>query len=174
MAMYQPPKPKSIQRVGAITASLTMGMQSLVNSLTTHGEYATMYPEISSNVASPTAGEIPRPSGPVKALIDGGAVSFKSMEEKFAALLEAWEDHNAGRSVTNYDHPAYLQIVGMGDWVVPRLLEKLEEGDGDWIYAIKLITGHEEETAAMVGDGDQVIAAWLEWGKTYGKIGGTR
>jgi hypothetical protein len=104
---------------------------------------------------------------PVSAIINGRVTEFDTEKAKFDALVEAWEDHQTGRSVTDFNHVAYTQIIGMGTTAIAWLLDKLTEGDGDWIYALKCITGQEAETPDMYGDADRVIAAWRAWGDRY-------
>jgi len=104
----------------------------------------------------------------IRALIDGQSIGFGSIEDKFDALAREWKDFNLGRSVTNYSHAAYLQIIGMGSSVVPLLLKKLENGDGDWLIAIKYITGAKVTTPEMQGNFEMIQRAWREWGEANG------
>jgi hypothetical protein len=99
------------------------------------------------------------------ALIGGESKEYPCLGDKFLALVKAWEDHNRARSVMDYDHVSYAQIIGMGERAIPLLMARLEQGEGDWIYALKCITGVQAETPDMHGDPDAVISAWLEWGK---------
>jgi hypothetical protein len=104
------------------------------------------------------------------ALIGGVQQTFKSIEDKFSALADAWNDYSAGSSVRNYNHLSHLQIIGMGLAVVPFLLRRVAAGEGAWIYALKCITGHEAESPNMQGDAQRVIAAWVKWGERHGKL----
>lgn len=102
------------------------------------------------------------------AIIDGQSKGFASVEDKFEALAREWKDFNLGRSVTDYLHAAYLQIIGMVPSVVPILLNKLEKGDGDWLIALKYITGAKVTTPEMQGDFERIQRAWREWGDLNG------
>jgi hypothetical protein len=110
------------------------------------------------------------PKAQIRALIDGQGVSFSSFEGKFAALADAWDEHNSGRSVVDYAHFAHLQIIGMGVPVLPLILARLIDGDGRWVFALKCISGDQADTPSMRGDLDAVINAWAEWGKRNGHI----
>ena len=103
-----------------------------------------------------------------RAFIGGQVALFESAAEKFAALADDWEASGAGLSRVDYNHVAYHQVIGMGVVVVPLLLERLRQGDGDWVYALKCVTGEQAETPVMWGDADRVIGAWLAWGATRG------
>jgi hypothetical protein len=112
------------------------------------------------------------PKAQLRAFISGQSVSFGSVEEKFAALADAWDEHNSGRSVIDYAHFAHLQIIGMGAPALPLILDRLIEGEGDgrWVFALKCVSGDQTDTPAMRGDLDAVIKAWSEWGKRNGHI----
>lgn len=96
-------------------------------------------------------------------------MSFTTVEEKFQALADAWEDEHPGSSIMRFDSFAYHQIIGMGMDVVPLLIDRLRDGEGHWVYALTCIAGTNEHTDEMVGDADRVIQAWVGW---YDRFGG--
>jgi hypothetical protein len=101
------------------------------------------------------------------ALIDGKSLPFRSAAAKFDALAEAWERHNAGRSVRDYYHLAHMQIIGMSELAIPHLLQRMKRGDAKWVFALKCISGMEADTPDMLGDSERIIQAWLAWGEEY-------
>jgi hypothetical protein len=103
-----------------------------------------------------------------RAMIDGTEVSFATKEEKFRALARVWIDYNFGRSVSQFHHAAYLQIIGMGMPVVPLLLQDLANGAGDWLVALKYITGAKVTTPEMRGNFQAIQQAWINWGQANG------
>jgi hypothetical protein len=105
---------------------------------------------------------------PLRAYIDGETYSFASLAEKFAFLAEQWRDYNDGMSFVEYNHVAYLQIIGMGRAVVPMLLEELRRGNDEWVPALKYIAGQKVHAPEMVGKVDEIRKAWLEWGVRCG------
>lgn len=125
---------------------------------------------VGRNTISPTV-ELSRSVSPaiesisLRAFIDGRAMAFSSVAEKFSSLAQIWSDYNYGRSAINYDHAAYFQIIGMGMPVVPLLLQDLEKGNGNWLLALKYITGAIVTTPEMRGDFSRIKDAWLEWGR---------
>jgi hypothetical protein len=101
-------------------------------------------------------------------IIGGKAVTFSDSQSKFLALAEAWDEDNLGMSTSNYQHPAHLQIIGMGTIAIPLLLERLRRGERRWVYALKCVTGEQADTPEMRGDPKLVIKAWLDWGTQHG------
>lgn len=99
----------------------------------------------------------------LRATIEGSTVTFQNIQEKFEALDEAWSNERPGSSKVSVNSFSYQQIVGMGQAVVPLLLDRLREGEGHWVYALMCITGEKVHTDDMVGDADRVIRAWLDW-----------
>jgi hypothetical protein len=113
--------------------------------------------------------ELSSPSFPVqRAIIGGKPAIFPDAESKFMALSIAWDDDNLGMSTSNYQHPAHLQIIGMGTAAIPMLLERLRQGERRWVYALKCITGEQPDAPEMRGNADQVIRAWVDWGTQHG------
>src|SRR5688572_18926849 len=62
---------------------------------------------------------------------------------RFHALAERWKKETAHHSniAKRAMHPAYQEIVGMGQSVVPLLLAELRREPDDWFWALHAITG---------------------------------
>jgi hypothetical protein len=103
------------------------------------------------------------------AIVDGQPKRFKTSRQKFEHLAISWQEYNSGQSVIDYSDFAFEQIVGMGVAVVPLLLERVASGESEWIYALKCISGVQAETTEMQGDEDQVVQAWIQWGRNNAK-----
>lgn len=65
-------------------------------------------------------------------------------------------------------HPAYREIVEMGQLALPLILRELEQRPGHWFWALREITKenpvlpeHRGVVAAMAQD-------WIDWGKRAG------
>ena len=88
----------------------------------------------------------------------------------FTALVNQWREENRGVSSTNQMcmHPAYQQIIGMGEPVIPLLLRELEKKSGHWFWALKSITGEDPVPPEHRGKINKMIKAWLEWGGERG------
>ena len=100
------------------------------------------------------------------AFIDGSSRTFPSDAEKFVALAQAWHEHQIGSATLDFNHSAYHQIIGMGRTAIPFLLNRMQQQEVGWVYAIKCISGEQAAKPGMRGD--EVLAAWLEWGRFRG------
>ncbi len=89
-------------------------------------------------------------------------------EEKFARLAEQWRAETGMLSSLNEMamHPAYQQIIGMGETAVPLLLRELARTPDHWFWALRAITGADPVPAADRGKLPRMAEAWLKWGKT--------
>jgi hypothetical protein len=94
----------------------------------------------------------------------------ESIEEKFRRLAAAWEKAIAYHSSTTVrnNHPAYLEIIGLGPAVVPLLLRDMEANHTHWFYALRQITGASPIPPSAAGNIPQMVQAWLCWAKDNG------
>lgn len=92
------------------------------------------------------------------------------IEKTFLRLADQWRRDTRGVSSTNElsMHPAYQQIIGMGDAVVPLLLRELERKSGQWFWALKAITREDPVPLESKGRTKEMIKFWLEWGREKG------
>jgi hypothetical protein len=92
------------------------------------------------------------------------------IEATFTALANQWHEENRGVSSTNQMcmHPAYQQIIGMGEPVIPLLLRELEKNSGCWFWALKSISREDPVSPESRGNTKEMTQAWLEWGKQRG------
>ncbi|HLP91243.1 MAG TPA: hypothetical protein VK184_22015 [Nostocaceae cyanobacterium] len=92
------------------------------------------------------------------------------IEATFAALANQWLAETRGLSSTNQMcmHPAYQQIIGMGEAVIPLLLRELEKKSGQWFWALKSITREDPVPPEHRGKTKDMIKIWLEWGRQRG------
>ncbi|MFH7027336.1 MAG: hypothetical protein ACHBN1_18525 [Heteroscytonema crispum UTEX LB 1556] len=97
-------------------------------------------------------------------------LSTRDIEATFTALVNQWRDETRGVSSTNQMsmHPAYQQIIGMREVVIPLLFKELENNSGRWFWALKSITREDPVPPEYRGKTQQMIKAWLEWGKQRG------
>jgi uncharacterized protein (DUF1778 family) len=92
------------------------------------------------------------------------------IEQNFMQLVERWRRETRGISSTTElsIHPAHQQIIEMGEAVVPLLLRELEKKSGQWFMALKTITGEDPVPPEFRGRTQEMIKAWLEWGRKKG------
>jgi len=105
---------------------------------------------------------------PISAIIEDRVVPFATVDAKLDALAKIWRKSNRGKSVINYAHYAYFQIVALGWAAVPFLLREVASGDGTWYVALQYIAGETAESLEMRGNPAAVRNAWLEWGNRNG------
>jgi hypothetical protein len=101
----------------------------------------------------------------------GSLVDKADLEERFQRLAAVWRRDVAPLSSISAisQHPAYQEIIGMGEAVVPLLLRELEQRPDDWFVALNKITGAAPAIPPEDrGKLDQMAAAWLRWGKEHG------
>lgn len=92
------------------------------------------------------------------------------LKRTFTALAEKWkrETRHISSITRTSTHPAYQQIIGMGEPAVPLILQELQENGGHWLWALHAIT--REDPAQEEGDFDGAVQAWLNWGRSQGYI----
>ena len=94
------------------------------------------------------------------------------IERQVQSLVRAWKSASSASvssSLTEmFSHPAYRQIIALGDPAVPLLLAELERDPDWWFAALKAITGADPVPAASRGKLSEMARAWLEWGRAQG------
>ncbi len=96
----------------------------------------------------------------------------EALERKFRALADVWRDETAGYALANriLVHPAYREIIEMGEAVLPLILEDLRDGGGHWYRALREITGENPVPEEDRGWSKKMRRAWVEWGEERGWI----
>jgi hypothetical protein len=94
----------------------------------------------------------------------------EATEEIFMKLVSTWKQETRGISATTElaMHPAYQQIIGLGELAVPLLLKELEQKSGRWFWALKAITREDPVAPESRGRTQEMVKAWLEWGRKNG------
>jgi hypothetical protein len=89
---------------------------------------------------------------------------------RFASLASAWraDTEFLSSSAEMADHPAYREIIAMGEPAVPLILAELETRPDFWFEALRQITGADPVPPAARGDVRAMAEAWLEWGHSHG------
>jgi hypothetical protein len=108
-----------------------------------------------------------------------GAISFQIVAEygnteppsvAFERLASQWRKDTRFISPVKRKvlHPAYQQIIGMGETAISLILRSLEQQPEDWLWALKAIT--REDPARDSDNFGQAIERLLRWGKERGYI----
>ena len=94
--------------------------------------------------------------------------SDKNIEEEFQELSRKWKREVGHLSVSSQiaAHPAYQNIIDMGEQALPLILKDLETEPDHWFEALVAIS--DETPHIPESDKGNLIAvskAWVEWGK---------
>ncbi len=91
---------------------------------------------------------------------------------KFYTLKEEWEnDIKYSSSISNIAlHPAYQQIIGMGEIAISYILNELKNNQGHWFWALSSITGENPVSSKDMGNMKKMRLSWLKWGKINGYL----
>jgi hypothetical protein len=95
-----------------------------------------------------------------------------SLETHFRALVKHWKkDTEIDSSITRMiRHPAYQEIIHMGEPVVPLLLAELKREPDFWFAALRTITGVDPVPQASAGKIEEMTKAWIDWGRDKGLL----
>lgn len=127
-----------------------------------------------STVATTNMGLMPVPTArTVAPLLNRAAVlrlQAAQLRPEFSRLEAQWrrETQHFSQISKKILHPAYFRIIGMGEGVVPLLLESLRDRPAHWFAALKATAGVDP-----VPEGANPSAArdvWLEWGTKHGLL----
>lgn len=94
------------------------------------------------------------------------ALGASDLEQRFLELAERWREETDFLSflADKFAHPAYREIIAMGEPVVPWILRELNAGRGHWIEALEQITGEDATAASGCSNRREAELAWLRWG----------
>ena len=76
-----------------------------------------------------------------------------AVRERFTELADRWymETCLMSNSDRAAAHPDHMEIISMGEPVVPLILERMQDGRGHWDYALGNITGANPVKRARLG-----------------------
>lgn len=147
----------------AAFSSIHSGLQwSFFNQIYNGGEHltsATANMEAAAQAISPV-------NAPLLRIIKSKAKTASD----FQRLTLKWKSERRGSSstATLAMHPAYQQIIGMGEDAVPLILADLQRGVDHWFWALKAITRENPVPDEDRGNLKKMAAAWLDWGRAKG------
>ena len=100
-------------------------------------------------------------------------MAITRLDKRFTTLSEQWLCDTSFYSTyhTICSHPAFAEIVAMGEDVIPLLLEHLRSRPDArpwWMYALYDITGISPIPPESQGNVDAMSEAWLTWGAEQG------
>ena len=89
------------------------------------------------------------------------------LEQRFLDLAERWREEMQFYSMSRQivEHPAYREILQMGEVAVPWILRDMAMTGARWTLLLGEITGEDPAVHAALGRVRDVQAAWIEWGR---------
>jgi hypothetical protein len=96
--------------------------------------------------------------------------STETVEERFRSLEAVWlaETGFSSSSTVLRGHPAFQEIIALGEAVVSLMLRDLEERPRLWVWALPRITGADPVPESDRGNIAKMSEAWLRWGREHG------
>lgn len=97
-----------------------------------------------------------------------------SILQRFDSLVRTWRKETGMYSVDTRKvaHPAYLQVIRLGDEAIPLILRELQEHGGRWYQALEAILGYDPIHVSGPITIQELKEKWLEWGRQHEHIGG--
>jgi hypothetical protein len=94
----------------------------------------------------------------------------ETVEQRLRRLEALWNVETVFLSSTTkiVGHPAFREIVSLGEAVVPYLLRDLQERPRLWVWALPEITGVDPVPASDRGNIARMTEAWLRWAHDNG------
>jgi hypothetical protein len=98
------------------------------------------------------------------------AASAEAVQERFRQLEATWTAETGYLSsyTAIVEHPAFREIIGLGQSVVPLMLRDLAERPRLWVWALPDITGENPVPPQDAGNIAKMSEAWLRWGRAKG------
>jgi hypothetical protein len=94
----------------------------------------------------------------------------ETVEERFRRLEAIWTMEtgylSSDQEITG--HPAFQEIIRLGNDVVPLMLQDLCERPRLWVWALPQITGVNPVPPSDRGHIAKMSDAWLRWGRANG------
>jgi len=89
---------------------------------------------------------------------------------EFVGLAEQWrlDTQHLSQISQKVAHAAYFRIMGMGERVIPLLLEALRDRPAHWFAALKATTNVDPVPAGA--NPSTAREAWLEWSRKEGLV----
>ncbi len=94
----------------------------------------------------------------------------ETIEQRFRRLEANWmaETGHLSAYPAIVNHPAFREIVSLGDAVVPLMLRDLKERPRLWVWALPEITGADPVPPGDGGKVAKMAEVWLRWGREHG------
>lgn len=64
------------------------------------------------------------------------------------------------------EHPAYLAMIGLGDWSIRFMVDDMRESFDHWSNALRRLTGY-RLPPDVEPNATSIRNAWLDWAEKY-------
>ncbi len=94
----------------------------------------------------------------------------ETVEQRFRRLETVWKSDTQYLSDAHriIEHPAFQEIISMGEAVIPLIMRDLEKGPRLWVWALPRITGQTPVKPSEGGNIRKMSEAWLRWAREHG------
>lgn len=93
-----------------------------------------------------------------------------SLNEYFGFLVSKWKKETSHYSSISQitKHPAYKEILGLGEEVIPLLLAEIKREPCHLFNALTFLTGADPVRLDQRGKVKEMVKAWSNWGQRQG------
>jgi predicted DNA-binding antitoxin AbrB/MazE fold protein len=114
--------------------------------------------------------EAPPLGEPSPVSMDRGDRTGDEVRQRFEDLARRWKAETRRMATVRemVQHPAYREIIGMGEAAVPMLLRELEQAPDHWFAALRAITASNPVPDEDRGDVRRMAECWIRWGRENG------
>ncbi|MCX5890935.1 MAG: hypothetical protein NTY36_16030 [Deltaproteobacteria bacterium] len=94
-------------------------------------------------------------------------IKIESLQMKFKRLLTEWKQQSVFLSSATAMAmlPSYQGIIGMGEPVLPLILNELKDRPAHLFWALRAISGIDPVPQEDKGNIGKMMEAWLNWGR---------
>jgi hypothetical protein len=101
-----------------------------------------------------------------------GVAADAQAQADFARLAAEWDRETAHHSslARIVRHPAYQQIIAMGEAAIPPILRDLQRTHRPWGPALRAVTHANPVASRDAGKASKIAEAWLAWAEEKGYV----
>lgn len=100
-------------------------------------------------------------------LVEQSEEESRQFEARFRQSANRWrtETKTVSSTTDRALNPAYQDIIGMGERVLPLLFREMQDRGGHWFWALRHITHENPVPPEDAGQIQRMTEAWLRWGR---------
>ena len=102
--------------------------------------------------------------------LSGATNTDIALRNRFLALAKAWREETGMLSspLKKSQHPAYQEVIAIGEAAVPLILEELSNHLSHWFPALVQITKENPVPEEKEGHVKEMADIWIKWGRERG------